>query len=359
MAARQLLAKPMKNSRSCARSACGSSPAPERLAIGVERSRQPRQVREVLDQGLAAIDSGIGKRPIGGELGHERLAEGVVTRLVLRGPPVARGALHVVARAQRIDKVGQLVREDGPDGAVVGGVGRGGVELRRLQERGGEVVRVELEVQHGDGPVGRDRPLAAIHVASELRQRLLVSPALDAAHVAERVLGIDDEPRRVRPLVRIADAEVERVQLRQGHAAGLRRHPCGGGDASPGCGHDLVEDRPDTRLSLRREVARHIEPPHFVGQHAARRLDGTLAARRGRGMERPGVGGEALRQDVGLAVEQLEAQVVLPNLKPAEKATRAAGALDRLGLPDHEVLLPREARRRRRRHASRARALPA
>ena len=157
--------------------------------MGVEGSHQAGQVGDVLDLGGLAVH------------GHPRAAAGrrrpasngsaaLWTRAAIPSVHhrrIRRSASHSIA--QQIDEVAELVSDDRADGAVVRGVGRRRVELRRLQQGGGEVVGVLLKDQDRRRPGGRrDPPFGPLHRPADARDGPAVVPARDPPQRCRRDL---------------------------------------------------------------------------------------------------------------------------------------------------------------------------
>ncbi len=106
---------------------------------------------------------------------------------------------------------------------------------------------------------------------------------------------------------------------------------------------------PDPRLLPGREIPLGVHPSDDAAQCRLRRRDGLLAPRPvvrragRRAMQRPRLLRKGPRQHLGVLVEQVEAQVVLPRLE-RRRLHRGGQPRRRGGLPHHERLLPRQPR---------------
>ena len=150
----------------------------------------------------------------------------VFVRLRVRlGPPVAQVALLVELAALIVEAVRQFVADHGAGAAVVdGGVAAGLIE-RRLQNAGGEVDGVAIGAVVRVDRRRRHAPLAAIDRLADLVERPLALERRRPLPVAERVVPHDAHGGVIAPLVRIADAIDDGVQLGMGGALRFRAHP--------------------------------------------------------------------------------------------------------------------------------------
>src|ERR1700685_4259812 len=78
--------------------------------------------------------------------------------------------------------------------------------------------------------------------------------------VAKRIVRHDMKSRVLAPVVRIADADLERGKLRLGAGFGFLRHPVETVDAPRECRAQLFDNCLDTGLRLRRKVTFDVEP---------------------------------------------------------------------------------------------------
>ena len=192
---------------------------------------------------------------------------------------MAHPVLRVPFRAQHVDEVTDLVADDGADGAVVRGVRRGRVELGRLQQRGGKVVRVLLEHEDGADRLRRDPPFGHVHGPAQPSQGTTVVAVRDAPQVAHGVRAVHGQVGIVLPRFRIADAEIQRLQLGQRLRPGAGRHPGRRLDPSAERRDDVAHDGFHPGLLLGREIAFGVHPPQGVAHGRLGRFERALGAR--------------------------------------------------------------------------------
>ena len=166
-----------------------------------------------------------GQRLVGVVLRRQALGRGLEVLHVLVRPPVGETAAGVELGALIVEAVADLVADDDADAAVVLRRIGPGIEERRLQDRGGEVHRVLQRQVHRVDRLRRHPPLGLVHRLGELGERRRVVEELRARGVAEGVVARHGEAAVVAPAVGIADADVERVELRLRLGARRRRHP--------------------------------------------------------------------------------------------------------------------------------------
>ena len=107
--------------------------------VGHQREPQPAVVRGVLAERELAVDVRVAGDDVARILIRDAARALFERRAVGRGPPVAQVALGVVLPSLIVEAVGQLVADDRPDGAVVGGGVAARPVERRLQDPGREV----------------------------------------------------------------------------------------------------------------------------------------------------------------------------------------------------------------------------
>src|ERR1700727_1708851 len=105
--------------------------------------QQARQVSDAFRQDLFAVDTEVSERAVRIHLCHQSLRGRVVLSPVLSCPPNYEAALSVIDIAKFIEAMADLVGHAGAGGSVVGGGVALAVEIRRLQNGGGE----ELDVR--------------------------------------------------------------------------------------------------------------------------------------------------------------------------------------------------------------------
>ncbi len=215
-----------------------------------------------------------GREPV--VLLDQRLCANAEFGAVIVGPPVDQVAVAVIFGTLVVETVADLMADDRPDAAVVGGVVGLGVEERRLQDRRGKDDLVHSGVVVGVDGLRRHEPLVAVDGTAELGQIALVLQRVAALVVAVQVVTGDDERRVVAPLRGVADLRRELVEFLQRPLPGLRRHPLQVGDADavglPQIGHQFVHPR----LGVRRKVPLDVEPAHGVAHQALDQTDAAL-----------------------------------------------------------------------------------
>ena len=229
-------------------------------------------------------------------------------------------------------------------------IGRGivfRVEIRRLQDRGGEVERV---LQRQIDRVHRLRghpPFGAVGRLAELADLVAIDREIGALQIADRVLRVDRELGEGAPMVGIADADIEHRQLAPRLGLGPRGHPVELLDALVERADDVLDHRLDLGLRLRREIARGVEPTDLVTECRIDRRDAALVARllRGGAVELLAVEGEAriverLGEHRGCRGDAVRGQPVLP-VRERLACDEARKLGDGVGLPGDEVLLAR------------------
>src|SRR3982751_4537184 len=123
---------------------------------------------------------------------------------ILRSPPVAQAAGIVEERAFAVEGMADRVPHPAPRGAVIEGLGPRWVEIRRLQDGGGEVERVHRGQVHGVDQLRVHHPFAAVDWLAEAPERALQFELLRALEVPERVAADYLKTRIVAPFVRVA-----------------------------------------------------------------------------------------------------------------------------------------------------------
>ena len=220
-----------------------------------------------------------GQRLVGVELRGERGGDGLEVRVVSGCPPVANGALGVEVRAFAVEGVGDLVADDGADGAVVGGVGRRGIEERRLQDGGGEVEAVvERKVDGVDG-LRIHAPLLAIDGLADAAELVVILEELGAPDVAEEIVGTNLEAGVGAEGVGIADADLQRAEFGECFGLGGGRHPCDRFEALVIDGEKVGDEALGLRAGLGREEARGVELADGLAEVVVEEADGADVAR--------------------------------------------------------------------------------
>src|SRR6185503_9991082 len=102
--------------------------AAERRLPGVVGRSQAREIRNVLAEGLLAVDVQIGEWRVLIVLGREPGPRSFEPGKVFRRPPVRQPAARVEERALIVEAVADLVANRGADIPVIHGRGRGGIE---------------------------------------------------------------------------------------------------------------------------------------------------------------------------------------------------------------------------------------
>ena len=123
--------------------------------------------------------------------------------------------MRVIDVAEFVEAVADFVGDAGTGGAVVGGGVPLAVEIRRLQDAGGEKFGVGAEYNDGADGLRIDAPLGGISRLSQLRQVSQTIEGFGAAHVAEGVAAQNLQRGIVDPGVRVADADGQRGKLGQ------------------------------------------------------------------------------------------------------------------------------------------------
>ena len=214
-----------------------------------------------------------------GILLHEARGLRLELVVVLGRPPVAEVPVAVELPAAVVEAVADLVADHRADGAVVRGVVRLHVEVRRLQERGREHDLVVGRQVIGIDRLRRHEPLG--RVLRLARARGLPGPLelVRAHHVADEVAGADLEARVVAPLVRVGDLDVDLLELRVRLGLGRRAHPVEPVDAAVELGEQVVDERHHPRFRFRREVARDVGGADRLAHRIVGFLHAALPAR--------------------------------------------------------------------------------
>ena len=196
---------------------------------GVVGGCETAEVSDVFAEGLTSVDVDAGVGLVGVELCGESAGDLLEVGVVGVGPPFADLSFGVELCAFGVEGVGDLVADDGADGAVVGGVGRGGVEEGWLENGGGEVEAVvERKIDGVDG-LRLHAPLMAVNGLVDARESVLVVEEVGALEVAEKKIGWRDDERAVAaPVIRVAHANVEGFELSDGFGFGVGVHPVDG-----------------------------------------------------------------------------------------------------------------------------------
>ena len=213
------------------------------LLEGRVRHRQSAEVRDVLAQREATVEMQRIEHGVAAELIRDPPRALLVVCRVTGGPPVAQVALGIELAAAIVEAVRHLVPDHGADATVVHGIVPRRVIEGRLQDARREVDAVERGVVEGVHGRRRHEPLAAIHGLAEL-----VDIAFHLDPRRTQPVGVERAPEFqtgvVAPLVRIADALFERLELNHGLLPGLRAHPV---------------ERRDPISERRLEVVHHVE----------------------------------------------------------------------------------------------------
>ena len=320
-----------------------------RQRVAVPRGREARDVGDVLAEGQLAVDRQVREWLVLVVLRRERGTRGFEAREIVLGPPVREASGFIEQGAAVVEAVRDLVADHAADRAVVDRVVGGRIEERRLQDRGREDQPVlERHVERIDG-LRQQKPFAVVDRLAELGEVAAVLELAGALRVAECIVAADFERRIVAPPVRIAHADAQRRELGLRARLGVCAHPVDRIDALVERGDEVVDHFVRARLGLRREMLLDVELADRLAERVVdlvdRALPAVLLLRRARqrvAVERemrvaPGLGQVRRR-----AIERMEREPVLPRIERLGGHQRREAA-DRIGLPDDEILLAREA----------------
>ena len=225
-----------------------------------------------------------------------------------------------------------VVADERADRSVGRGVRRGGVILRRLEQRRREQVGVLLEVQDGANGLRGQRPLVLVVGPAEPCNCAAQFPLGHPLHIPERIVWIDPEIVPALPGIRKADADIEAIDLRErGRPAG-RREPGHIGDMPPECCGNVRDDAVDPRFLRRREVVPRVQLSYGIGQHRLRERVRPLHACTTIAAHAAGGFCEGMRKHVGVVVDCMKAEIVLPRVERPGGHERG-GSLHSRGLP--------------------------
>ena len=225
--------------------------AGEGSTVSVISGRDARHIGDVLGQRLLAIEGDIGEGLVGVILRREFRGGGLKMREVAGRPPVAHAALGVEHAAFGVEGVADLVSDDGPDGAVVGRRRSLRVEERWLENRGREVERVLQRQIHRVDRLRGHRPFLAVNRPAQSRDITVILEKVAAPDVAEDVIRLHFVSRVIAPCLRVADPDIQRVELGLGFRFGGRVHPGERFNPLPERGDDVGNHRLHLGLGLR------------------------------------------------------------------------------------------------------------
>src|ERR1022692_5234317 len=90
-----------------------------RLVVSIERSQQPREIRDILAQRQPAIDGQIRQWLIPVVLRDQALAGSPEMRQIILAPPVMQSVAGIEHRPFVIEAMGQLMSNGRTDGAII------------------------------------------------------------------------------------------------------------------------------------------------------------------------------------------------------------------------------------------------
>ncbi len=174
---------------------------------------QPGLVGDAFGENLFAVDAEVGKGAVGVELCGEFGGGRVILSAIFGGPPIAEAAVSVVDVSKFVEAMGDFMGHSGASGSVIGGGVALGIEIRRLQNGGGEKFGVGAEHDHRAGDLRIDRPLDGIDRLFQFGEIACAKKSFGATHISECVAADDFERRIVDPCVGVADDEFKRGQF--------------------------------------------------------------------------------------------------------------------------------------------------
>uniref|UniRef100_A0A914Y1P4 Uncharacterized protein n=1 Tax=Panagrolaimus superbus TaxID=310955 RepID=A0A914Y1P4_9BILA len=184
----------------------------QRQLVSVVGGTQAGHVGDVLAQGQLAVHVHAGERLVAAELRGQRITGSIELLQVLGSPPV--------------------------------------VQLAGLVEQGAGVVEAVADLVADHRADRTHRPLAVVDRLAQLGNVALVLEQLGALCIAQRVITADLKSGVVAPLLRIAHAHGQAVDLGLGMRLGLRRHPRQCIDALGEGGDDVLRHLVRTLLGL-------------------------------------------------------------------------------------------------------------
>src|SRR3984885_3535821 len=190
-----------------------SALAPKRSMVAIVCGGDAGNIGNVFRQRLLAIYGQIGEGFIGVVLSGEFCRRGSEVCEVRWGPPIAHASFCVERAALSIERVADLMADDGADGAIVRSRRRGGIEERRLQNRGREVKRILQRQVHRVHRLRRHGPLLPIYELADSRYFRVVVEQSAAPAVAEEIIWLYLVAGIIEPGFRIPDSHVKRIEL--------------------------------------------------------------------------------------------------------------------------------------------------